>query len=105
MNIYAGNLSWELNEDELRQLFEEFGEVSSASIIKDKFSGRSKGFGFIEMPNKEEAESAINSLNGKEVKGRNLKVNEARNRTDDRRERGFGGGRGRRPDKFGSRRY
>ena len=95
MNIYVGNLSWEMNEDELRSSFGEFGEVSSVSIIKDKFSGRSRGFGFVEMPNREEAESAISSLNGKEMKGRDLRVNEARDRTENRRDGGgFGGGGG-----------
>ena len=93
MNIYVGNLSWELNDDDLRTAFEEFGEVASASIIKDKFSGRSRGFGFVEMPNKEEAENAIKELNGKEMKGRDIKVNEARPRTENRRDRGDFGGR------------
>lgn len=82
MNIYVGNLSYGLTEDELRAVFAEFGEVSSAAIITDKYSGRSKGFGFVEMPTQEEAEEAIRSLDGKSVKGRNLKVNQARPREE-----------------------
>jgi RNA recognition motif-containing protein len=91
MNIYVGNLSHNVTEEELRQAFEAFGKVASASIIKDKFSNQSKGFGFVEMPVKEEAEAAISGMNGKEMKGRTLNVNEARPRSDDRR--GGGGGR------------
>ena len=89
MNIYVGNLLREVTEDELRQAFEEFGEVKSANIIKDKYSGESKGFGFVEMPSKEEGQAAIDNLNGKELKGRTLTVNEARPRTD---RGGYGGG-------------
>jgi RNA recognition motif-containing protein len=97
MNIYVGNLSRDLNEGELREAFAAYGEVQSASIIKDKFSGESRGFGFVEMPNKEEADKAISGLNGKDLKGRTLTVNEARPRTDKPRTGGggFGGGRGR----------
>jgi RNA recognition motif-containing protein len=97
MNIYVGNLSRDLNEGELREAFAAFGEVQSASIIKDKFSGESRGFGFVEMPNKDEADKAISGLNGKDLKGRTLTVNEARPRTDKPRTGGggFGGGRGR----------
>ncbi len=98
MNIYVGNLSRDLNEGELREAFAAFGEVSSASIIKDKFSGESRGFGFVEMPNKDDADKAISGLNGKDLKGRTLTVNEARPRTDKPRTGGgggFGGGRGR----------
>jgi len=103
MNIYVGNLSREMTESELREAFAAFGEVASAAVIKDKFTGESRGFGFVEMPNKEEAEQAISGLNGKELKGRNLNVNEARPRRDDRRGGGgFGGGRGR--GGFGGRR-
>ncbi|MBO8130767.1 MAG: RNA-binding protein [Candidatus Marinimicrobia bacterium] len=80
MNIYVGNLSRELSENELLEAFQAYGEVSSAKIIVDRDTGVSRGFGFVEMPNKEEAESAINGLNGKELKGRNLVVNEARPR-------------------------
>jgi RNA recognition motif-containing protein len=90
MNIYVGNLSHEVTEEELRQEFEAFGQVESAAIIKDKFTGESRGFGFVEMPAKAEAESAIAELNEKELKGRALNVNEARPRED----RGRGGGRG-----------
>ena len=89
MNIYVGNLSYDVSEENLRQAFEAFGLVSSATIVKDKYSGQSKGFGFVEMPSAEEARSAINQLNGKELKGRTLNVNEARPRTE--------GGRGTNP--------
>ena len=95
MNIYIGNLSYEVTEEDLQQAFEVFGQVESVNIIKDKFSGRSKGFGFVEMPDKANAQSAINELNGKELKGRTLNVNEARPRTESRGGRGgYGGGRG-----------
>lgn len=97
MNIYVGNLSREVTEDDLRQLFESYGQITSINIIKDKFSGESRGFGFVEMPDKENAQSAINELNGKELKGRTLNINEARPRTDRREGGGGGGGRGRRP--------
>ncbi len=93
MKIYVGNLSYSVTEEDLRQAFEGFGQVESATIIKDQSSGQSKGFGFIEMPAKEEAQAAINGLNGKEIKGRKLNVNEARPQADNRR----GGGAGRRP--------
>ena len=89
MNIYVGNLSPEVTEEDLRQAFEACGEVASASIIKDKFTGESRGFGFVDMPSKAEAQSAIESMNGKELKGRPLNVNEARPRSEGRR----GGGR------------
>ena len=85
MNIYVGNLNYNLTEDELRQVFGEFGEVSSAKIIIDKYSGRGKGFGFVEMANDEEASAAIEALNDKEVGGRNMKVNQAREKSDDDR--------------------
>jgi RNA recognition motif-containing protein len=90
MKIYVGNLSYTVTEEDLRQAFEAFGQVSSASIIKDKFSGQSKGFGFIEMPTKDEAETAISGMNGKDMKGRTLNVNEARPRSDDSRGRAAG---------------
>ena len=93
MNIYIGNISRDLSEEELRDAFSAFGEVSTVNIIKDKFTGEYRGFAFVEMPNKEEAEAAISGLNGKDLKGRALNVNEARPRTDDRRG-GGGGGRG-----------
>ncbi|MGH7807635.1 MAG: RNA recognition motif domain-containing protein [Thermodesulfobacteriota bacterium] len=98
MNIYIGNLSRDVTEDDLRQLFEGFGQVTSVNIIKDKFSGESRGFGFVEMAEKDKAQEAITALNGKEFKGRTLNVNEARPRTE-RREGsggGMGGGGGRR---------
>ena len=88
MNIYVGNLSYETTEEDLQQAFEGFGQVESVNVIKDKYSGRSKGFGFVEMPAKDEAQSAINELNDTELKGRTLKVNEARPRSES------GGGRG-----------
>ena len=94
MNIYVGNLSYNVSEEDLKTAFEAFGQVTSASIIKDKFSGQSKGFGFVEMPSKEEAQAAITGMNGKEMKGRTLNVNEARPRSDDRRGGGGGGGGG-----------
>jgi len=95
MNIYVGNISRTANEQDLKDAFAAFGEVTSASIIKDKFSGESRGFGFVEMPNKEEAEKAIAGLNGVDLKGRPLTANEARPRTDRPRTGGPGGGGGR----------
>ena len=92
MNIYVGNLSYEVTEDALREAFEEFGQVASVTIIKDKRSGQSKGFGFVEMPAKAEGQSAIDGLNGKDLKGRTLNVNEARPRTESSRGRGGRGG-------------
>jgi len=95
MKIYVGNLSYEVTEEDLRLAFESFGQVESATIIKDKYSGRSKGFGFVEIASKDEGRSAIDSLNGKELKGRALNVNEARPRTESRGSRGdYGGSRG-----------
>ncbi|MGR3293846.1 MAG: RNA recognition motif domain-containing protein [Candidatus Scalindua sp.] len=78
MNIYVGNLSYEVTEDEIRDIFSPHGEISSLSIIKDKYSGQSKGFAFIEMPTQAEAEEAIKALNESELKGRNIKVNQAK---------------------------
>ena len=92
MNIYVGNLSFDFTDDELKEAFEAFGQVTSANIIKDKFSGNSRGFGFVEMPQKEEAEAAIEGLNGKELKGRRLNVNEARPHSESRRGGGRQGG-------------
>jgi RNA recognition motif-containing protein len=89
MNIYVGNLSHDVTEDELRQAFEAHGQVASANIITDRFSGQSRGFGFVEMPNQAEGEAAVAELNGKELKGRMLKVNVARPRSD--KPRGGGG--------------
>ena len=112
MKIYVGNLSYEVTEEDLRQEFGAFGEVTSVSVITDKYSGRPKGFGFVEMATKSEAEAAITGLNGKTLKDRTIMVNEARPRTDNRsggsygnkrsggfrdgRSGGFGGGRQRR---------
>jgi len=81
MNLYVGNLSYRLTEDALRQVFEEFGQVTSCTIIKDKATGQSKGFGFLEMPEQSEAEAAIKGLNGRDIEGRKLNVNEARPRS------------------------
>jgi RNA recognition motif-containing protein len=85
MNIYVGNLSYGMSEDELREAFGAFGEVSSVKILMDRETGRSRGFGFVEMPNKSEAEMAIAQLNGKDVGGRALRINEARPREQQRR--------------------
>jgi RNA recognition motif-containing protein len=82
MNIYVGNLPYNITEDELREVFAEFGEVSRANVIMDKFSGQSKGFGFVEMPNNSEADEAIKALNESSLKGRNIKVNQAKPRED-----------------------
>ena len=96
MNIYVGNLSWQMTDEDLRTLFEQYGSVTSAKIVKDKVSGRSKGFGFVEMPNDGEAQAAIAQLNGSEVDGRNLVVNESRPK-----EGGAGGGSGFKKKSFG----
>lgn len=93
MNIYVGNLPREATEDDLRQAFEAFGQVTSAKIITDKFTGYSRGFGFVEMSESPEAQSAIKGLDGTDLKGSTIKVNEARPRRDDRGGRG-GFGRG-----------
>lgn len=84
MNIYVGNLATEVNEEDLRQAFEAYGEIASVNIIKDKFSGKSRGFGFVEMPSQEEAQSAIEGLNGKDLKGQALNISEARPRRENR---------------------
>ena len=91
MKIYAGNLSYEVAEEDLRQAFAAFGAVESVTIIKDRSTGQSKGFGFVEMPSKDEGQAAITGMNGKELKGRTLNVNEALPRTE---KPGGGGGRG-----------
>ena len=91
MNIYVGNLSFDATDDELREQFAAFGEVDSVNIITDKYSGRSKGFGFVEMREKADGERAIQELNGSELMGRAIKVNEARPR-EERGGRGRGGG-------------
>ena len=90
MNIYVGNLAHQTTEDELRAAFEEFGQVESAKIIQDKFTGESRGFGFVEMPSNEEAQKAIDELNGKDLGGRALNVNQARPKAP---RTGGGGGR------------
>jgi RNA recognition motif-containing protein len=100
MNIYVGSLHFQTSEAELKETFEKYGEVTSAKIIIDKYSGKSKGFGFVEMPNDAEAKKAIGELNGTEVSGRNIIVNESIERTDrrsnfrggDDRRGGSGGG-------------
>jgi RNA recognition motif-containing protein len=92
MNIYVGNLSYEVTEEDLKGAFEVFGAVDTVKVIKDNYTGRSKGFGFVEMPAKAEAQSAIEGLNGKDLKGRNLNVNEARPRSEGRRGGGRSGG-------------
>ncbi len=98
MNIYVGHLSSEVTEEDLRKAFEDYGQVASVKIIMDKFTGVSRGFGFVEMPSKSDAESAISGLNGTELMGQPLTVNEARPRSDDHR------GGGRRPSRGGGRR-
>ena len=102
MKIYVGNMSYSVTEEDLKQAFEAFGEIASVTIIKDKMSGQSKGFGFVEMGSAEQGQAAISGMNGKELKGRKLNVNEARPRQDD----GRGGGGGmRRPGGGGRPRY
>jgi len=92
MNIYIGKLAFSLTEDKLRSMFEEFGEVESVKVIKDRFTGHSKGFGFIEMPSNSEADQAIKALNGNFIEGQNIKVNPAdpggkKSKRDSRRRR------------------
>ncbi len=94
MNIYVGNMSRNVSEEDVREAFEAFGQVTSVNIIKDKFSGEPRGFGFVEMQGKAEAQAAIDGMNGKELKGRTLNVNEARPRTEGGRGGGRGGGGG-----------
>jgi len=89
MNIYVGNLSRSTTEDDLRNLFADYGEVSTVNILKDRYTNEPRGFGFVEMPGKDEALKAISELNGTELGGRSLTINEARPRTDNR---GGGGG-------------
>jgi len=98
MNIFVGSLSYDVTENELKELFETCGEVTSAKIITDRDTGRSKGFGFVEMTNKADGQEAVDTLNGKDVSGRTIVVNEARPR-EERPKRNFGGGGG------GNRRY
>jgi RNA recognition motif-containing protein len=99
MNIYVGNLSWNLKDQDLLNLFSSHGEVSSAKIITDKFTGRSKGFGFVEMPNDDQAQAAITAMNGSAVDGRNIVANESRPKPEGGggggfKKRSFGGGGG-----------
>lgn len=101
MNIYIGNLPDSLTNDELYMAFKAFGQVQSATIVKDKFTLQSRGFGFVEMPNKEEAEKAIEALNGSDMKGNNVKVNEARPKDDSGRGGGRPGGGGQRSGGYG----
>jgi RNA recognition motif-containing protein len=91
MNIYVGNLSFDVSEENLRQAFEAFGQVSAASIVKDKYSGQPRGFGFVEMPDRAQAQAAIENLNGKDLLGQQMNVNEARPRADWGRSEGQGG--------------
>ena len=99
MNIYVGNLSYSVTSDDLRKAFEQFGEVSTANVVTDKFTGQSKGFGFVEMSNKAQGEAAIKGLDGADLKGRSVRVNEARPRTEGAsngtRRSGPGGGKNR----------
>ena len=104
MNIYVGNLSFQTTEEDLRRAFEAYGQVTSASIIKDKYSGESRGFGFVEMDAQSEAESAIAGLNGTDLGGRAIVVNEARPRAEGGGGGGGGGGRDRRGGGGGGRR-
>jgi RNA recognition motif-containing protein len=82
MNIYVGNLAWQATDEDLKQAFSAFGQVSKASVVKDKFTGQSRGFGFVEMPNATEGQAAITGMNGKDLKGRRIVVNEARPREE-----------------------
>jgi RNA recognition motif-containing protein len=95
MNIYVGNLSYEATQDDIRQAFEAHGEVSSVSIIMDKMTGRSRGFGFVEMPEKSHGEAAVAALNLQEIRGRAMTVNEAKPKTEGGSRGNYGGGRGR----------
>ena len=95
MNIFVGSLPFSIKETELKELFEEYGEVVSAKIITDKISGRSKGFGFIEMTNDNEGQEAIKNLNGYEIGGRKIVVNKSEPKSDSDRKRSFGNNRGR----------
>jgi len=100
MNIYVGNLSYQVTSEDLRQAFEQFGEVSTANVVTDKFTGQSKGFGFVEMPNQANGEAAIKQMDGAALKGRNVRVNEARPRSE-----GGGGGAGPRRGGASPKRY
>jgi len=109
MKLYVGNLSYEVTDADLRDAFSAHGQVSSAEVVKDRYSGQSKGFGFVEMPSQQEANAAMQALNGSDLKGRSINVNEARPRTGggggggggrDRRGGGGGGGGGGRGGRF-----
>jgi len=111
MNIFVGNLNYSITEDDMREIFEEYGELTSVKLITDKFTGRSKGFGFVEMADADEAKKAIEELNGAEVEGRSMVVNESiEKKRDNNRGGGFrggnnrggGGGYGRRDNNFRS---
>jgi RNA recognition motif-containing protein len=105
MNIYVGDLSYDVSKEALREAFEAYGEVNSANIITDKYSGQPRGFGFVEMPNDGEGQTAIKNLNGKELSGRQIKVSEARPRTDRGGYGRRGGGNKRRSSSNRGRRY
>ena len=100
MNIYVGNLSHDITEEDLRQAFEKFGQVESVNLVKDRFSGEPRGFGFVEMPSKDEAQTAIKEADGTDLKGRSIRVNEAHGRRKGRDQRG-GGPRGGGPRRGG----
>ncbi len=99
MNIYVGNLAHDATDDDLREAFEAFGQVEKTNVIRDKVGGESRGFGFVEMPSKDEAQTAIDEMNGKDLKGRAINVNEAHPKAP----RGGGGGRGGKSGGFGGR--
>ncbi len=99
MDIYVGNLAYKSTDEDLRTLFAQYGEVTSARVVVDRASGRSKGFGFVEMPNQEEAQKAIDAINGNDFQGRSLRVNESQPRPREERRGGFGGGYGQRGDR------
>jgi RNA recognition motif-containing protein len=101
--LYVGNLGYEVTSDDLSKMFEAHGTVESAQVIMDRDTGRSKGFGFVEMKTDQEAQAAITALNGQDSGGRSLTVNEARPRTEGGR--GGSGGRGGQPGRYGGRRY
>ena len=94
MNIYVGNMAYNVTEDDLKKAFEAYGQVASVNVIRDQYSNQSKGFGFVEMPNASEAQAAISALNGMDLNGRTLNVNQARPKADRKRGGGFGGRRG-----------
>lgn len=94
MDIYVGNLAYSTNDDSLKSAFAAYGEVSSARVVSDRMTGRSKGFGFVEMPDRTQAQSAIDGLNGKELDGRTLRVNESQPKPREERRGGGGGGGG-----------